>query len=273
MKPSWLSRFKSFIKSLIVLLPGGYDYLLGKLGDDKGIRYRGKFGNYEQAKFESKLGIKYDILNSTKEQKADDGSEPLDTWFLHSDYPVVYWMRKLLEQNSTVVELGGSVGHFFYSTKRFLDGTEIDKWVISELPEAVRIGRKIAAQREQGRLFFEDSEKLNELPIADLFLTAGTIQYMEADLADMLSSLAELPKAIVVNNLPVSTTITYWTLQNLGKCEVPYKIYNRETFINSLLSMGYQLEDSWSIERRVEIPKHPECHVATYDGFCFVKSA
>ena len=61
----------------------------------------------------------------------------------------------------------------------------------------------------------------------------------------------------------------YWTVQNLGINEVPYKIQNRQALIDSLRRLGYQIQDSWRKAREIEIPFHPECDVDYYHGIYF----
>jgi putative methyltransferase (TIGR04325 family) len=103
----------------------------------------------------------------------------------------------------------------------------------------------------------------------DIFMTAGTLQYMEATLPEILRSLKAIPENVLVHNLPLHSQIAFWTLQNLGVCEVPYKIHAQEEFKTAMENLGYELVASWTNPRQIEIPRHRTIRIEGYLGFYF----
>jgi putative methyltransferase (TIGR04325 family) len=143
------------------------------------------------------------------------------------------------------------------------------RWTIAELPEAVKLGASIARERGEQRLTFLDSGHLSAAEPAGVFMTAGTLQYMEAPLWTILPTLAKLPPHVLVHNLPVHKTRSYWTLQQLSLCEVPYRIYSHTELVEQMANLGYRQVDTWNSPRAIEIPFHREIEVEGYLGFYF----
>lgn len=102
---------------------------------------------------------------------------------------------------------------------------------------------------------------------ADILLTVGTLQYIEASLAELLSQLKVKPRHVVINQVPFYDGSTFITLQNIGYAFCPYKIQNQAEFLASLTSLGYELIDSWEDGRTCLIPFHPQRFVSAYHGF------
>lgn len=266
---SFRVRLKNFLKSLIELLPQGQDYLLARTLDEHGVGYRGCFGSFEEALSSRRMLVEYDALNANKKNTIETEDEPLDTWFKSADYAVVYWLNRLMREECRVTELGGSLGHFYYSSKPYLPLGNVCSWQIAELPEAVKLGRQIAEKRRESNLSFQVSERLDQTQEADIFLTAGTIQYMEMDIGDIVRALPKLPQHVILHNLPVHSEHDYWTIQNLKTCEVPYRVYREQSVLELLQSAGYQLVDQWSKAREINIPFNRDYDVTRYAGYYF----
>lgn len=266
---SLASRIKILLKALIRLFPAGHNWLLKREVDGYGIKYRGVFESYSIADQSKRSDTPYDDLNRGKSERLDSGDEDLDSWFSKDDYALVYWLQRLMTEQTRVLELGGSLGHFFYSAQKYLPLASTLPWQIAELPEAVKLGSTIASARKQYNLSFIDSASLGLAQTSDVFVTSGTIQYIESDLPHLLSTLKRKPNHVLVHQLPIHETHDYWTLQDLQQCEVPYRVYCAASLIAGMTEMGYTLRDQWYKDRRVCIPHHPELQVDKYAGFYF----
>ncbi len=265
---------KRIINSL-ELLPFGHDLYLQLARKRLGITYRGVFESFElaQTSAERHLSNRYDIINEKKEEHLDQELPVIDQRVLDIDYPLLFWLSRLMRPSQTVWELGGSLGQSFYSFERYFPYPDNLRWVIAELPGAVRTGRKIAAQKNEQRLFFRDSSDAKCVEKAELFLTAGTLQYMESDINDVLDNLGCLPAHVLIHNLPAHRTEEFWTLQYLDVCEIPYRIYSIRSLTEKLKNKGYEIIDQWKNPRQIDIPFHPEKSVEGYCGFYFRKVA
>jgi len=253
------------------LLPYGHDLYLQLARKRLGITYRGIYDSFEQAQgaAESRLPNRYDVINENKGEHLDQELSIVDKRVLDIDYPLLFWLSRLMEPNQKVWELGGSLGQSFYSFERYFPYPDNIEWVIAELPGAVQAGRRIAARRGEHRLKFRESGDTSAAPRSDLFLTAGTLQYMEIDVGDVLEGLEGLPTHVLIHNLPVHNTDEFWTLQYLDVCEVPYHISSRTSLVENLTRLGYELVDQWKNPRQIEIPYRPEKKVDGYCGFYF----
>lgn len=265
------ATFKRKILAGFELLPFGRDMYLQLARNRLGISYRGIFDSYDDAKktIPADTAGFYDIINKNKATNIETEKQGLDTRFQDMDYPVLYWLTKLMQKNSTVLELGGNIGHFFYTFEIFGPYPRDLQWIIAELREAVLLGRTLAEDRGETRLRFIESDEIAKAGHSDIFLTAGTLQYMEASLVQVLHKLQTLPQHVIVHNLPSHRDRSYWTLQNLEVCEVPYRIYSSEELVREMEKLGYGLEANWKYDRRVDIPYHLELQVEGYLGYYF----
>jgi len=255
------------LRALATVLPYGKDLYLKYIQSRYQISYRGVFENYGQAHAAIHRTDEYDLINRAKADKIESGRENLDAWIADHDYPLLFWMAKVAANHKRLVELGGSLGHFYYSSRRFTAYPEQFEWLIAELSEAVELGARLAAEREDKRLRFVSSDRLSEIAGTDFFMTAGTIQYMQSDLVEILQSLVHLPVDLIVHELPVHDSKAFWTLQDLKVCEMPYRVYSKSGLFESLEKLGYEMVDTWSHARTIQIPFHREETVAEYIGF------
>lgn len=265
------SMVKTRLLGVIELLPFGRDIYLSLVRNRLSISYRGVYTEFEDAKraVPSTKSSEYDIVNKSKADRIEHEKQRLDSWFHDIDYPVLFWLTKLLEEKSIVLELGGSVGHSFYSFEKYSPYPDGIKWIISELPEAMILGSGIAEESKEKRLIFIESNALSSVKIANVFFTAGTLQYMDKNLIELLQSMPFKPRNVIVHNLPCHTHKSFWTLQNLGLCEVPYHIYSAKDVINAMQNLGYELVDKWRNDRKVEIPFKGDLSIEGYLGFYF----
>ena len=166
-----MNKIKLIIKNTIIniaiLLPFGRDIYLILRKKSQGISYRGCFETFEQAKLAASRNIpnNYDVINANKAKRATLEKQHLDHRFLDIDYPLLFWISKLLSKKSKVLELGGSLGHFFYSIQKYIPLPRDLIWTIVELPEAIQFGQAIALERKENRLFFQTEMNWQLLPI------------------------------------------------------------------------------------------------------------
>jgi putative methyltransferase (TIGR04325 family) len=67
----------------------------------------------------------------------------------------------------------------------------------------------------------------------------------------------EPPRHLVLNKVPLAETDDHWTIQNVGRTVVPYRILNRGRFLGELRERGYRLLDEWSVPQYyARIPFH-----------------
>nr|WP_238942414.1 methyltransferase, TIGR04325 family [Marinobacter sediminum] len=240
-----------------------------------GITYRGIFDSFDQAQASAarQLPNQYDVINENKGDHLEQELPAIDKRMLDIDYPLLFWLSQLMKPSQTIWELGGSLGQSFYSFEHYFRYPDDLKWVIEELPAAVKGGEKIAAQRGEQRLAFVESDPASQPSEADIFLTAGTLQYMEPNVTDMLDNFSGLPTHVLIHNLPAHPSESFWTLQYLEVCEVPYKIHSISALIAAMKEKGYELIDQWKNPRQIDIPYHPDKKVEGYCGFYFRNSS
>jgi putative methyltransferase (TIGR04325 family) len=216
-------------------------------------------------KYPSELAVKEVYLPSVK-QTIKFGEHPLFK-FNPSDYPLLVWLNTALSDRSTVFDLGGNVGHSYYTYQSYISYPNNLKWITCDVPEAVKVGRELARRYNLSDLSF--TEEFADAYKANILISCGTLQYLELSLADILKTLDRQPQHLLINQVPFYEGKQYITLQNLIHSYVPYKIQNRLEFINSLTALGYELVDSWYYNRTCSIPFHPERFVNAYHGFYF----
>jgi putative methyltransferase (TIGR04325 family) len=181
------------------------------------------------------------------------------------DYPVLVWLREAFTNSTTVFDLGGNTGYGYYAYQKYLPYPTQLSWKVCDLPEAVKAGRELIRRYESPGLSF--TTDLTDAEGADVLMSCGTLQYLEPSLIDILEHLTAKPGHLIIHHVPFYDGKEYFTLQNLLSSYVPYKIQNRTQFLADLAALGYDLIDSWQIDRTCHIPFHPDCFVEAYYGF------
>lgn len=268
------TALKKRIIHSIEILPFGHDLYLRLAGSRLGITYRGVFDSCSQAQsaVPARVVTDYDIINEVKGEKLEQELPIIDKRVLDIDYPLLFWLFRLSKPAQRILELGGSIGQSFYSFEDYFPYPDNIQWVIAELPAAVDAGQKAAKQLQEARLSFIDSRHMDQELPADIFVTAGTLQYMDTTIPEVLGQLRELPEHVLIHNLPAHPSQDFWTLQNLEVCEVPYHIHSWGRIVSAMANAGYTLMDKWKNPRQIEIPYHLEKRVEFYYGFYFRKT-
>lgn len=267
-----IKSLKNKIKSLIESLPYGRDLFLVMFRNRLSISYHGIYPNFEQAsKTISVIKQDYDNVYKAKKSSASLENSAIGRNFRNHDYPLLFWLCKLLTKSSKVIELGGSLGHFYYSAKRNFDFQKSIAWQIAEVPEAVSLGEELANIRAEKQLTFIDSEQISKSTPANIFVSSGAIQYMTKNLVEILESLPEMPDYLIIHDLPVHSKQEFWTTQRFGRCEVPYRVFFIDKFLKELRELGFEVKARWDWLRPMEIPFHSNFNLDYLQGFYFEK--
>ncbi len=231
--------------------------------------YRGVFRSFAEASATIPAGIlsgydREDLHNTSLKQNLDLGEIGK---FKQVDYPVLVWLVKLFKDRSTVFDLGGNTGYSYYAYSKYIDYPPAIQWSICDVPAAVRVGNELLQRFDSPGLSY--TTNITDAEGFDIFLTCGTLQYLEPSLSELLSKLQSQPQHLIINHVPLYNGDEYITLQNLLVSYAPYKIQNRDLFIDSIKKLGYELVDSWHQNRTCSIPFKPERFVDAYHGFYF----
>lgn len=179
------------------------------------------------------------------------------------DYPILFWLNSIFNQEEvkTIFDFGGNVGIHFYNYAKYLKYSQGLTWIICEVPEIAKLGRKIADKRGVDNLEF--TYNFENTDGKDIFIALGSIQYIE-DIQIKLSNLKR-PRHLLINRLALYNGEQFVTLQNGGNnVYYPQYIFNKTEFIEKLESIGYKLIDIWKNRGDcTKIPLHPE---KTYHG-------
>ncbi len=187
-----------------------------------------------------------------------------------SDYPVLFWLQKLLRDSFTVFDWGGNVGIKYFAFSSYLTYPENLRWVVNDVPAVLQLGREVAARESATALHF--TAEMDELGQADILLASGVVQFIDDPFA-RLSSAASLPEHLIFNKVPLYDKPSRVTLHNMGVAFCPYHLFNRASFVASVEALGYELRDEWaSPDISCNIPLSPQYSVAAYTGLYFLKS-
>lgn len=186
-----------------------------------------------------------------------------------SDYPVLYWLSQVIPPCSSLADFGGNVGIAYYSFRKYLDIPPEFRWIVYDLPRIVEAGKKVR-EVEENRDQLSFTTTIEELNGTEIFLAAGSLQYVQEPLSTILSKLKHKPKHLLLNKLPVSQTNAYYTLQNTGTAFCPYRVINHAELVQSLSSLGYGLVDVWSNpDLALIIPDAAKYSLPAFSGMYF----
>lgn len=171
------------------------------------------------------------------------------TWT--SDYPVIYWLSRLVESSGTLVDLGGHTGTKYRAWRHLLPLPEGYVWRVCDLPALVEAGRRMSSDAPHLRF----TTRHEDIDGSDVLLASGVLQYMDRDLADILSACERPPRHVILNKVPTHDDADAYTLENLLESTVPYRIFERSRLVSALEALGYAEVDGWAVpESRVRVP-------------------
>lgn len=191
---------------------------------------------------------------------------------LPSEYPILFWLAKLLPHSPSVFDFGGYLGVLYNAYQRFGIYPEGLRWTVYDVPAVVAAGKQILTREPDERLRF--TTDFADAAGAGILLGSGAIHFDQAAFADTLAGLQHLPEHLLINKMPATDGEQFWTLNNMGPAISPYKVVNRAQFIASIEALDYALVDRWrNPDLSCFIPFHPEKSVKEFDGFYFRRMA
>lgn len=161
------------------------------------------------------------------------------------DYPVLYWLRRLLPEASGLLDAGGHMGTKYRAWQQHLDYQPPFEWTIYDVPAVVKAG--IARAEQDGLSNLKFTTDLSEISTADIFLGSGLLQYIESPLKELILQIPNKPKYLIFNKVPVRKGPAKYTLENFYSGLVPYYIRNEDELIGEFNSLGYEVMDRWEI--------------------------
>ncbi|HEY3802669.1 MAG TPA: methyltransferase, TIGR04325 family [Kofleriaceae bacterium] len=227
-------------------------------------RFRGVFGSFAEAEASIPPGerVGYDHvelagLYRLRMAKANQ-----------SDYAVLFWLKGLIDAKTFVFDFGGHVGVAYYAWRDYLKFPAGMRWLVQDVPAIARAGVELA--REQPAPGLEFTSDVSAGKGCTIFLAAGSMQYVDASLTDLLAQLGSRPARVVINKLPVYDGESFVTVQSTGRAFHAYRIYNRAELLAEASALGYRLVDDWvNREQHCEIPFTRGRDIDAYSGFYF----
>jgi putative methyltransferase (TIGR04325 family) len=197
------------------------------------------------------------------------------SWYLNKlagvqlgDYPVLFWLREAFADSVSVLEVGGHIGEAFYGFEKVVAYPPGLVWTVLDVPSIARVGAGLA--REKGRSNVRFVDDLTQTEGADILLSTGALQYIDApDLTATITRFVVKPKHVLINFIPIYDGPAFVTVQNIGSAYCAYRVFNRKEFVGSMEEIGYKLADTWKKPRQFRLPSHPDRSFDSYGGFYF----
>ncbi|MEP7311015.1 MAG: methyltransferase, TIGR04325 family [Pseudomonadota bacterium] len=188
-----------------------------------------------------------------------------------SDYAVLFWLRDLLDKQTVLFDFGGHIGVSYYGWKAYLQYPPGMRWTVYEVPAIASAGAKLAQERSAAGLGFVS--ELSADSGCTVFLAAGSLQYVDMTLPEILGRIGTLPRHLIVNKMPLYDGETFVTVQSTGRAFHPYRIHNRTEFVNGVVGLGYRVIDDWvNREQHCEIPFTRGRDIDAYSGYFFERT-
>jgi putative methyltransferase (TIGR04325 family) len=189
-----------------------------------------------------------------------------------SDYAVLFWLRRILGPGAFVFDFGGHVGVSYHAWRAYLEYPADLRWVVHDLPAITRAGEEIARERPSPGLSFTND--LGDARGCTIFLAAGSLQYVDRSLPQLLDDAGVRPRHVIVNKLPLHDGEPFVTVQAAGRAFHPYQISNRSELVSGMTALGYRAVDDWmNAEQSCRIPYTRGRDVDAYSGYYFVLDA
>jgi putative methyltransferase (TIGR04325 family) len=171
-----------------------------------------------------------------------------------------------------IFDFGGANGIGFYASREYMKFPPGLDWTVCDVKKVIDAGEQMATGKNAPGLHF--TEDFKQCDQADLLVSSGALQYVEAGIADMLGTLSSLPSYILLNRIPVWDREPLFTLQTINDIVCPYRIFNRSQFVGALERLGYRLMDEWDCpESTFSVRFRPALRLDAYHGFYFALPA
>ena len=242
----------------------GFCIYRGRKCDNQSVRYLGFYRDFSAASAALPSGQLHGFNSENLVEDLSGHFAP----FNPSDYPVLLRLAQILRPGDTVFDLGGGSGQSYYAYGEFIEYPPDIRWLVCDVEAFTEMGKKLAHERGATALAFTNNWQ--DAEGAPVYLTNGTLQYLEPELGEILSNLSKRPKYVLVNRIPTYDGPAYCTIQRGLRSYSPYKIMNSGEFVRGMEQLGYRKADQWSLPCGLRVPFHPECVVPAYQGFYFV---
>jgi len=227
-------------------------------------RFRGVYASFDEASRSipagQRIGYDFTELDGMYRLRMEKACQ--------SDYAVLFWLRDLIHAQTSLFDFGGHVGVSYYGWKDYLRYPPGMRWTVYEVPAIAKAGADLARERNAGNLHFTSDFAAGK--DCTVFMAAGSLQYIDLSLPDILARIGSLPSHLIVNKLPLYDGDTFVTVQSTGRAFHPYRIYNRREFVDGVTALGYRVCDDWSNrEQHCEIPFTRHRDIDAYSGYYF----
>lgn len=259
------ARVRRLVKRVLRMMQDVYRYIAFRYAQRRGV-----YEDFSRAEAgvprRKRIGYNHEVL-------AREYAAAFELTLDSSEYPVLFHLDRILHEHSTVLDIGGNVGVHYLRYRPYLKFHKV-KWIVCDVPEITKVGRKTCA--DIPNIAFVDDIAEIAASHLDLFHASDSLQYIARwDL--LLQKLIDKgirPASILIDQVPVYAGRQFVTLQNGGLVYYPQYVFNREEFLATISNLGYELIDTWSINGSTcDIPFHPEKDVRALSGFCFADSS
>jgi len=187
------------------------------------------------------------------------------------DYPILFWLQRLITDGYRIVDAGGHLGTKYIAFDPLLDLGRTD-WTVFDLPAVISAARKKQARHDlPAQIRFQDD--LAATGAADMLLASGLLQYLDMPFADLIKALPAPPKHILLNKVAMHERAALVTLEQIGPNRVPYQIRDRRAFEAELTRAGYAVHDTWLIpDLSHTIATHPWLGPSQSRGYLLVRT-
>lgn len=187
-------------------------------------------------------------------------------WVQPSFYASLYWLSRVLWPGSVLVEFGGRYGGAYVEYTRREAFPHNAQWIVVDVPAVIRTALDKQLNHDKPGLSYRTD--FHSLPHVDVLFSAGSIQYLDSDVAALVAMItAQRPKHVLLNNFALTTGPGFWSLQHLGAAMAPNQIFNDGEFLGAFAAAGYRLLDRWDVaELNCQIPFEPRRHIKAFAG-------
>jgi|SRR6188768_199345 len=225
--------------------------------------YRGIFDSFAEARASApnnKLGFDHAELANLYDSRIGKA--------FPSDYPVLFWLERVLPELRSVFDWGGHIGVSYYSYAKYLNFPDQLRWCVGDVPQIIKAGAELSRARGATALSF--THDFAGADGFDFLLANGSLQYVEKPFSESLRELRQAPRHVLINKVPVYDGPPFVTLENTIHSYNAYRVGNRAELVDSIVSQGYALVDEWRTpDVTCHIPLHRDRSIEAYSGFYF----
>ena len=80
------------------------------------------------------------------------------------DYPVLFWLSKILSSSNKLFDWGGNIGTSYYAYRNHLDLPKEFEWVVNDVPSVIALGEQLKASNSGAQSEFHDLAGADGVP-------------------------------------------------------------------------------------------------------------